>query len=121
MAKTNKSTKRFMKKTTKKGAYKKATKQQTANRRRPFVETKTRVLSDVAYLNSDLNGNYSTAYPDRLQFRDIPVDDAFTFSILPETFTRMNTGLTDNDMIGDDIYSRYVKSKFTFKFLLVTT
>lgn len=43
---------KVMKKTTKKGAYKKGKVKAWVNRRRPFVETKTRVLSEIAYLNA---------------------------------------------------------------------
>ena len=43
---------KVMKKTTKKGAYKKGKVKNWVNRRRPFVETKTRVLSEIYYLNA---------------------------------------------------------------------
>ncbi len=103
-----------LKKTTKKGAYKKDAKANFGKRRRPFVETKTREAITVNLHNS-YSGEFDLNYPNVLEFVDLPVDDAFTL-LEPRTFTRMCQGIGEDKMIGESVFSRYVKQKVTFKY-----
>ena len=103
-----------LKKTTKKGAYKPAAKRNFAKRRNPFVENKTRNEREFCD-NLDPMRDISIfgSFPDPTDFQDIPVDDAFTL-ILPAVFYHMNRGLNSNEMIGDSIFCKYLKTKLQF-------
>lgn len=107
-----------LKATSRKGAYKPKRKRQFQKRRNPFVENKTRTAAEFsADLDpmrdlSATSGPLSvpTAFPDPTIFRYMPVDDAQTI-ILPSVFYSMNRGLTENEMIGSSIYTKYLKTK----------
>jgi hypothetical protein len=103
-----------LQKTTKKGAYNKQRKKEFGKRRRPFVETKTREAITVNLHNS-YGGEFDPNYPNVLEFANLPVDDAFTL-LEPRSFTRMCQGIGEDKMIGESVYSRYVKQKVTFKY-----
>lgn len=109
--------KKTMKKVSKRGAYKKNVKNQMALRRAPIVETKQRVASDVATLNGfvpgDLTGPESREQP--LNWNVIPPDDAFTH-VPVESFLRIQRGLNEWECIGSSIFSKFLNSKFEFRF-----
>ena len=71
-----------MKKVGKRGAYKKAVKNQMVMRRAPIVETKQRVHSDIATINGYLPGSNNPAeggnIVNPLNWRTLALDDAFT-------------------------------------------
>ena len=105
---------RNLKKTTKKGAYKKNVKKQFMKRRNPFVENKIRNAKEFSeQLDPTRDLNTFGAFPDPTDFAYIPVDDAHTL-ILPSVFYHMNRGLNHNEMIGDSIYAKYLKTKLQF-------
>lgn len=96
-----------LKKTTKKGAYRKQAKKNFRIRRAPFVETKSRTTEDCVE---------GTTFPNPVTtVHNIPVDDAF-FSLDVQPFLDMSQGLGESDMIGNSVYSRYLKMKMEFKF-----
>lgn len=105
---------RNLKKTTKKGAYKRGVKKQFMKRRNPFVENKIRNEREFSNsLDPARDTQIFGTFPDPTDFQDIPVDDPFTL-ILPAVFYSMNRGLNHNEMIGDSIYAKYLKTKLQF-------
>lgn len=107
-----------LKKTTKRGAYKKNAKKNFGKRRRPFVETKTRESITVNMHNRTppaMGQTFDVNYPNILDFVNLPVDDAFTV-LEPRSFTRMCQGVGEDKMIGESIFSRYIKQKVTFRY-----
>lgn len=97
-------TKGALKKTTAKGAYAKNRKSNFQKRRAPMVETKSRVHNELSS---------ATDIADPLSYQDIQNDDAYTF--LPLTsFTSMDQGFLEDQMVGNSIYCRYLKAKFEF-------
>ena len=70
---------RYVKKTSKRGAYKKNVKNQMVMRRAPMVETKQRVHSDIATLNGYPAGDPALVnLVNPLNWRTLSADDAFT-------------------------------------------
>lgn len=107
-----------LKKTTKKGAYAKTAKANFGKRRRPFVETKTREAITVNMANRTppaMGQTFDPNYPNVLDFVNLPVDDAFTL-LEPRSFTRMCQGLEEDKMVGESVFSRYIKQKITFRY-----
>ena len=109
-AKRAKNTKGFMKKTTKKGAYKKARKNQMVKRRAPMVETKRRVHSIINGFNNNFDGTPSSEYQDTVGGLSIPNNDAFTLLDLA-SFYRNSHGFNEYNMLGDALFSKYLKLK----------
>lgn len=107
---TNTFRRRNMKKVGKKGAYKKSVKNQMVLRRAPIVETKQRVHSDIAIINEQALTNVNP-----LVFRALSLDDAFTILNL-ESFYRQQQGLEEYEVIGQNIFSKYLNLKTEFKF-----
>lgn len=103
-------TAKYMKKTSRKGAYNKTAKRQMVIRRAPIVETKQRVHSDIAIINDQMLTNENP-----LVYRTLQVDDAFTILNL-ETFYRHQQGLQEYEIIGQNIFSKYLNLKTEFKF-----
>jgi len=109
-----------LKKTTARGAYKKGAKKAFGTRRRPFVETKSRATDIVHYLNASKAGSpgnpqYPGAYPETTAAASLTYDDAFT--MMPVySFIRNMKGLAEDQMIGDSLYSRFIKMKMQFVF-----
>lgn len=111
-----------MKKVSKRGAYKKQVKRQMINRRAPLVETKQRVAADVA-----LTVYGSPAEPVELAVAALfnpkqplnwrPLHNDSGFHNIPMTpWLRQVQGLEEDNMIGRDILSKYLKIKFEFRF-----
>lgn len=111
-----KQSKKYVKKTTRKGAYKKNVKNQMALRRAPIVETKQRVSSDIARLNGFLPGDNSpNNWNQPLNWRSLITDDAFT--LIPiNSFYRQQRGLEEWECIGNSIFSKFINMKFQFQF-----
>jgi hypothetical protein len=96
-----------LKKTTRKGAYNKTAKKNFRIRRAPFVETKSRTTEDCVK---------DTTFPNPLTTNHaIPKDDGF-FSLDVQPFLDMAQGLKEPEMIGNSVYSRYIKMKIEFTF-----
>jgi len=100
----------FMKKTTRKGAYKKARKNQMVIRRAPMVETKRRVHSIINGFNNNNDGTPSTEYQDIVGGLTIPNNDAFTLIDLA-SFYRNSHGFNEFNMLGDAVFSKWLKLK----------
>lgn len=116
----------YMKKTTKKGAYKKGKVKQMAIRRNPMVENKTRVLSEIWKMNGHdadpatglidpINGG--EGWPLMSGVAGSSIYSSGVFSILPlHNYTcqfqsgRLNTD-NSNRMIGNNIFAKYLNVK----------
>lgn len=106
---------KYMKKTTKKGAYNKARKNQMAIRRAPFVETKSRTHEDVY-----LQVNNPSMVIDPTDFNTIPNSnsdgDVQTITSLPIlSMLSHSQGLGEDEMIGLSVFGKYLKAKLQFK------
>lgn len=95
-----------------KQANKKGAKKQMMLRRQPLVETKQRVESDIAFVNGH---NTEHDWNNPLAYRPLSVANAFTLIPL-EVFTRQSQGFQEYQMIGSSITSRFLKTKFDFRF-----
>jgi hypothetical protein len=102
-----KSTKGALKKTTRKGAYKQGAKKNFRIRRAPLVETKSRTTEDCVDGTTFVNPITAET--------SIPKDDAF-YNIDIMSFLCMEQGLAESEMIGQSVYSRYIKAKMEFTF-----
>lgn len=108
--------KAVMKKVSGKGAYKNNVKNQMALRRAPIVETKQRVSSDIGRLNGFMPGDTTPlGYAQPLNWRPLVADDAFTL-IPMNSFTRIQRGLNEWEMIGNTVFSKFLNAKFEFNF-----
>ena len=104
---------KYMKKTSKRGAYKNNIKNQMVTRRAPIVETKQRVHSDIATLNGYPAGAENLVNP--LNWRTLVVDDAFT-NVPLRSWQRISHGFEDYNCIGNNIFSKYLNVKFQLRF-----
>jgi len=103
---------RYMKKVSKRGAYKNNVKRQIVMRRAPVVETKQRVHSDIAAINGYLPGGGSLVNP--LNWRTLVTDDAFT--VLPLlSYYRNSQGFDDFNVIGRSLFSKYLNMKMQLR------
>ncbi len=116
-----------MKKTTKKGAYKKAHKKQMATRRAPIVESKKDERYEwtgKTYHTSP--GGTPATFIDNLAFRDLYIGDTADTGAdppapshvvvgSPETFMYRTQGFGATDMIGESVFIKYLKMKFEIK------
>lgn len=103
----------YMKKVSKKGAYKKNIKNQMSLRRAPIVETKQRVHSDIAVINGYDSGGGNLVNP--LNWRTLVTDDAFT--LLPlHSYYRNTHGFNEYNTIGHNIFSKYLNFKMELRF-----
>lgn len=101
-----------LKKTTKKGAYNPAKKNNFQKRRAPFVETKSRTHEEMSQ-GSQINLPDPSIISDPTAYGRILNDDAFTHLKL-YSFTSMTQGLGEEQMIGNSVYSRFLKLKVSF-------
>ncbi len=107
---------KYVKKVTSTTAYKKSAKAQMALRRAPLVETKQRVSGDIARINGFYPGsNTADNVNQPLNWRSLVVDDAFTLVPL-HSFYRFQRGLEEWEMIGSNIFSKFLNVKFQFQF-----
>ena len=103
----------YVKKKTKRGAYKKSAKSQMVIRRAPLVETKQRVHSDIATINGFAAGANNIVNP--LNWRTLVVDDAFT-NIPLKSWQRQSHGFEEYQCIGNSITSKFLNFKFMLRF-----
>lgn len=94
-----------MKKTTKRGAYKKARKKQMMIRRAPFVETKSKTFEDL-----------QVDYPQLLDHLQFTVRTTPHRYMNPEVFNIHKQGLGESQIIGNSIYAKYLNMKFDIRF-----
>ena len=110
-----------LRKTTRKGAYKKRNKQAFAIRRRPFVETKRQTDEILAGKNGEITG----AVKDGIRNPVVPLEltngtntpgGEEELNFLPvHTFLSMNKGFEGSDMIGQSVYSRFLQARLEFE------
>ncbi len=98
-----------------KGAYGKRAKKNMAIRRAPFVETKRRVHSLITALNANADGTPSANYHDTINGLLISNVTAFTLLDLA-SYYRNSHGFNERNVIGDTLYSKWLKLKITLKF-----
>lgn len=108
-----------LKKTTRRGAYNPSRKKNFQIRRQPFVETKS--IDDIlvagkAGVLSGGTADYITnpIYP--LEISNGTAGSPNTLTMLPiYSFFNMERGLEHSDILGDNIFSRYLKAKVEFE------
>lgn len=109
-------------KVTKKGAYKKGPKSQAQKSRKPFVEGKRRIASNISQIMTSNQTVATGFYQQPLLHTQIVLNPAVSgggnaFQNIPiSVFNRMNQGFNDFEMIGSSIYSRYLKIKCQVNF-----
>lgn len=119
---TRRSTRSMKKIRTTRQAYKKGVRSQMMLRRAGVVETKVRVDSDVAAVNGHVDENdwHTPLAWKPLGYSDLQgVANLGTnaFSWIPlQSFTRISRGLGDDQMLGSNITSKYLKVKVQFRF-----
>lgn len=96
---------KYMKKTTKRGAYNKNRKKQMMIRRAPFTETKSKTSEDLRL-----------DYPSLIDH--LLLDTAVTERrhLNPDTFFIFKQGLEEHQMIGNSVYAKYLKQKVHIRF-----
>lgn len=115
-----------MKKTSKKGAYKKSKVKSMAIRRNPMVENKTRVLSNIWQMNGHVADpasglidpiNDGEGWPLMAGVAGSPIYSSGIFNILPlHNYTtqfqsgRLNTDNSDR-MVGNNLFAKYLNVK----------
>lgn len=96
---------RTMKRTTKRGAYRRGNKNAMMIRRAPFIETKSRTSEDVR-----------VDFPSELDHLDYRINDTEHVHMNPTTFLLQKQGLGEHQMIGKSIYGKYLKMKVSVRF-----
>ena len=96
---------KYLKKTTRRGAYKKGAKKNMMRRRAPFVETKSKTAEDLVVQFPGL--------VDRSQFR---TQDSAVVHMNPHTFTMWKRGMEENEVIGNSCYAKFLKMKVGVRF-----
>lgn len=105
---------RALKVTTETGAYAPKAKINMGVRRRPFVETKKREHTIIAERNKSSGaGDAYSLQP--MDFQAISNTDAY-FPIHLNSFLRTSQGLRDEQIVGDTLFSRYLKCKVNIRF-----
>ncbi len=96
---------KYLRKTTKRGAYRKSTKSNFQNRRAPFIETKSKTHEDLVVQFPGL--------VDRSEFR---TNNFEVVHMNPETFLMWKRGMEENEVIGNSCYAKYLKMKIGVRF-----
>lgn len=104
---------KYVKKKTKRGAYKASAKSQMVIRRAPMVETKQRVHSDIATINGYPAGADNLVNP--LNWRTLVVDDAFT-NVPLRSWQRNTHGFEEYNVVGNSLFSKFLNVKFQLRF-----
>lgn len=112
-----------MKKTTKKGAYKKAQKKQMSTRRAPIVESKKDERYEWTGKTYHIApGGGPVTFTDNLQFIDLQIGDNpsaaganYVIAGVPETFMFRTQGFGATEMVGESVFIKYLKMKFEIK------
>lgn len=95
----------YLKKTTRRGAYRKGAKRNFMRRRAPFIETKSKTHEDLVVQFPGL--------VDRTEFR---TQDSEVHHMNPETFLMWKRGMEENEVIGNSCYAKYLKMKVGIRF-----
>jgi len=105
-----------VRKTTRRGAYKKGKKKQFAFRRAPFVETKRKdqeALSQAGFFSGTGEINSNGMLPDRISLQ---VYDTETLMMDPVTFLLWSQGLDQSQHIGQAVNLKYTNMKIQIRF-----
>lgn len=94
-----------MKRTSKRGAYKPRAKKAMANRRAPFVETKSKTYEDL-----------QVEYPHLLDHLDFSTRTTPHRFMNPEVFYIHQQGLDEHQVIGKQLYAKYCNMKVQVRF-----
>jgi hypothetical protein len=100
-----KNTKRFMKNTTKRGAYNKQKKKNMMIRRAPMIETKSKTSEDL-FEQGLIVSSPTTFYQSNTPHKHIN----------PEVFFLWKQGLGEAEMVGRSVYAKYLKRKILVRF-----
>ena len=112
----------YKRKVTARGAYKRPQKRQAYRSRKPFVEGKRRIASDISRIMTSNQTVATGFYKQPLLDTQIVINPTITgggnaFQNIPITvFNRMNQGFNDFEMIGTSIFSRFLKIKVRVDF-----
>ena len=113
--------------TSKKGAYNKARKKNFMVRRSPFIETKNQTDLIVSLKAGNATGTPQdtlrmTTEPLKIDYQRVipgsspPAYEPKELTILPlNSFMNMNQGFDSSDMIGNTVFSKYLKCKIEFQ------
>jgi len=103
-----------LKRTTKKGAYKKNIKRNFQVRRAPFVETKSQDTEQVI-TRLGITGTESVLGL-RNSLLPLELQNATALTVLPlQPYVLNSQGITDETIVGTSIYSKYLKAKVEFE------
>ncbi|AXQ65511.1 MAG: hypothetical protein [Circular genetic element sp.] len=113
-----------LRKTTKKGAYKKNAKKNFQVRRAPFVESKKRIQSRLevgtpaAGIMNQTGNSLTTPFAEQAgtQLESGPGHPLYQLIPGPWSYLDMKQGLDDDQMIGSSVFSRYLTQKIRIKF-----
>lgn len=96
---------KFMKRTTKRGAYRRPQKKAMMNRRAPFVETKSKTREDLVVQFSGLTdvSGFRTSNTPHIHMN-------------PDTFLMWKRGMEETEVIGNSCYAKYLKMKVGIRF-----
>jgi hypothetical protein len=95
----------YLKKTTRRGAYRKGAKRNFQKRRAPFIETKSKTHEDLVVQFPGL--------VDRSVYRTYNTP---TVHMNPDVFTMWSRGMEENQVIGNSCYAKYLKMKIGVRF-----
>lgn len=119
-----KSNQKYLKKTSKTGAYAPARKKQMIIRRAPMVECKKDERYEWNGLTHFDGGVTPVAWSNNLLFRDVAIGDVVPEANnlpnqvivgMPDTYIYRTQGFGHNDMVGDSVFIKYLKCKFEIK------
>lgn len=96
---------RYQKKVTRRGAYKKGNKRQMMMKRAPFIETKSKTHEDLVVQFPGLN--------DRTNWQTYNTE---LVHMNPNVFTMWKRGMEENECIGNSVYAKFCKMKIGVRF-----
>lgn len=106
---------KFKSVSTQTGAYKSGAKRMMQNRRRPFVEKKSRDKSEMSHIMTE-NPQTTGLYPQPL-LPQVVDSDANGFHLISlDPFTRMTQGFKEFEMVGDSVFSQSLQLKTELSF-----
>ena len=95
----------YLKKTSRRGAYRKGAKRNFQKRRAPFIETKSKTMEDLV-----------VQFPGLVDRTDFRTTDTAVVHMNPETFLMWKRGMEENEVIGNSCYAKYLKMKVGIRF-----
>lgn len=96
---------KYLKKTTRRGAYKKGAKKNFMRRRAPFIETKSKTHEDLV-----------VQFPGLVDRTDFRTQNTEVHHMNPETFLMWKRGMEENEVIGNSCYAKFLKMKIGVRF-----